>query len=75
MAGGAGETPAPGGGEREDARYIRRAGAGLSRDGGEGQLTDELIGSVVAAVGWPARRAVVGALAERKEDIAVGERA
>src|SRR5580704_19133284 len=32
-------------------RYVRAAvAAGLSRDGGEGQLTDELIGQVVSVV-------------------------
>src|SRR5579863_6396109 len=56
------------------ARYIRAAQeAGLARCGGEGQLTDELLGQVVAAV-RPARPAGHGAawelLAERKEEIA-----
>ncbi len=38
-------------------RYVEAAqGAGLRRDGGEGQLTDELVGAVVAAV-RPARPA------------------
>src|SRR5713101_5248301 len=38
-------------------RYIRAAQeAGLARDGGEGQLTDELLGQVAAAV-RPARPA------------------
>ena len=55
-------------------RYIAAAqAAGLSRDGGEGQLTDELIGVVVAAV-RPARPAGHGEswqlLEQRKEDIA-----
>ncbi len=54
-------------------RYIAAAqAAGLSRDGGEGQLTDELIGVVVAAV-RPARPAGHGEswqlLGQRKEDI------
>jgi transposase len=54
-------------------RYIAAAQeAGLSRDGGEGQLTDELIGMVVAAV-RPARPAGHGEswqlLEQRKEDI------
>jgi transposase len=56
------------------ARYIRAAqGAGLARGGGEGQLTDELLGVVVGAV-RPARPAGHGAswelLAGRKEEIA-----
>src|SRR5579859_4310627 len=56
------------------ARYIRAAQeAGLARGGGEGQLTDELLGVVVGAV-RPARPAGHGAswelLAERKEEIA-----
>jgi transposase len=55
------------------ARYIRAAQeAGLSRDSGEGQLTDELIGVVVGAV-RPARPAGHGssreALAARKDEI------
>lgn len=56
------------------ARYIRAAQeAGLARDGGEGQLTDELLGLVVAAV-RPARPAGRGhsweRLGQRKEEIA-----
>jgi len=56
------------------ARYIRAAQeAGLARDGGEAQLTDDLIGVVVAAV-RPARPAGHGqswdALAPRKDEIA-----
>jgi transposase len=56
------------------ARYIRAAQeAGLARGGGEGQLTDELLGVVVGAV-RPARPAGHGAswelLAGRKEEIA-----
>ena len=56
------------------ARYIRAAQeAGLARDGGEGQLTDGLLGQVVAVV-RPARPAGHGssweALAGRKEEIA-----
>src|SRR6266702_7016623 len=56
------------------ARYIRAAQeAGLARDGGEAQLTDDLIGLVVAAV-RPARPAGHGqsweALAPRKGEIA-----
>jgi transposase len=56
------------------ARYIRAGQeAGLARDGGEGQLTDELLGVVVGAV-RPARSAGHGAswelLAGRKEEIA-----
>ena len=56
------------------ARYIRAAQeAGLARSGGEGQLTDELLGVVVGAV-RPARPAGHGAawelLAGRKEEIA-----
>lgn len=56
------------------ARYIRAAQeAGLSRDSGEGRLTDELIGVVVGAV-RPARPAGHGSswevLAGRKEEIA-----
>jgi hypothetical protein len=44
------------------ARYIRAAQeAGLARDGGEAQLTDGLIGLVVAAV-RPARRRASGKL-------------
>jgi len=55
-------------------RYIAAAQeAGLSRDGGEGQLTDELVGMVVAAV-RPVRPAGHGEswqlLEQRKEDIA-----
>jgi transposase len=55
------------------ARYVRAAQeAGLSRDGGEGQLTDELTGLVVGAV-RPARPAGHGssweALAARKDEI------
>jgi hypothetical protein len=54
-------------------RYIAAAQeAGLSREGGEGQLTDELIGMVVAAV-RPARPAGHGQpwqlLEQRKEEI------
>jgi transposase len=54
-------------------RYIAAAQeAGLARDGGEGQLTDELIGMVVAAV-RPARPAGHGEswqlLGQRKEEI------
>jgi hypothetical protein len=56
------------------ARYIRAAQeAGLARDGGEAQLTDELLGVVVAAV-RPARPPGHGAsweaLAPRKDEIA-----
>ncbi|WP_218922822.1 hypothetical protein, partial [Acetobacter fabarum] len=56
------------------ARYIRAAQeAGLSRDSGEGRLTDELIGVVVVAV-RPARPAGHGssweALAARECEIA-----
>jgi transposase len=56
------------------ARYIRAAQeAGLDRGGGEGQLTDELIGLVVSAV-RPARPAGHGqsweALTARRDDIA-----
>jgi len=56
------------------ARYIRAAQeAGLARDGGEAQLTDDLIGMVAAAV-RPARPAGHGqsweALASRKDEIA-----
>jgi transposase len=56
------------------ARYIRAAQeAGLARDGGEGQLTDGLIGQVVGAV-RPARPAGHGEswelLAARKDAIA-----
>jgi hypothetical protein len=56
------------------ARYIRAAQeAGLARAGGEGQLTDDLLGVVVAAV-RPARPAGHGAswelLEGRKEEIA-----
>ena len=60
------------------ARYIRAAQeAGLSRDSGEGRLTDELIGVVVGAV-RPARPAGHGssweALAAREgRDHRVGE--
>jgi len=61
---GAGKRPAA---RRADvdvktaARYIRAAqAAGLVRDGGESQLTDELLGVVVAAV-RPARPAGHGA--------------
>lgn len=55
------------------ARYIRAAQeAGLARDGGQGQLTDELLGMVVAAV-RPARPAGHGEswqlLEQRKDDI------
>jgi transposase len=56
------------------ARYIRAAQeAGLARYGGEGQLTDELLGQVVAAV-RPARPAGHGSswetLTARKDEIA-----
>jgi hypothetical protein len=56
------------------ARYIRAAQeAGLARGGGEGQLTDDLIGLVVAAV-RPARPAGHGEswelLAARRDEIA-----
>jgi transposase len=56
------------------ARYIRAAQeAGLARGGGEGQLTDELLGMVVAAV-RPARPAGHGtsweALMLRKDEVA-----
>lgn len=75
--GGAGKRPAA---RRADVdvktalRYIKAAqAAGLVRDGGESQLTDELLGAVVAAV-RPARPAGHGAswemLAARKDDIA-----
>lgn len=55
-------------------RYIRAAQeAGLARDGGESQLTDDLLGQVVASV-RPARPAGHGAsweaLAARKGDVA-----
>ncbi len=55
-------------------RYIAAAQeAGLSRDGGEGQLTDELVGMVVAAV-RPVRPAGHGEswelLGQRKDEIA-----
>jgi transposase len=55
------------------ARYIRAAQeAGLARDGGQGQLTDELLGMVVAAV-RPARPAGHGEswqlLEQRKDDV------
>jgi hypothetical protein len=55
-------------------RYIAAAQeAGLARDGGDAQLTDELLGQVVAAV-RPSRPAGHGAsweaLAGRKEDVA-----
>src|SRR5215469_2171002 len=54
-------------------RYIAAAQeAGLSREGGEGQLTDELLGMVVAAV-RPARPAGRGesweSLAARKDEV------
>jgi transposase len=56
------------------ARYIRAAQeAGLARGGGEGQLTDDLLGQVVGAV-RPARPAGHGAswdlLAGRRDEIA-----
>jgi len=74
---GAGKRPAAaraGVNVKTAARYIRAAQeAGLDRGGGEGQLTDELIGSVVGAV-RPARPAGHGSswevLAARKDDIA-----
>jgi transposase len=74
---GAGKRPAAaraGVNVKTAARYIRAAQeAGLSRGGGEGQLTDALIGAVVAAV-RPARPAGHGpsweVLAGRREEIA-----
>jgi hypothetical protein len=56
------------------ARYIRAAqGVGLDRGGGEGQLTDDLIGVVVGAV-RPVRPAGHGsswqALAAQKDEVA-----
>jgi transposase len=74
---GAGKRPAAkraGVNVKTAARYIAAAReAGLARDGDESQLTDELIGQVVAAV-RPARPAGHGAsweaLAGRKEQIA-----
>ena len=64
MAGRGGQAPGgqAGGRGREDRpRYIRAAqAAGLARDGDESQLTDELLGQVVAAV-RPARPAGHGA--------------
>ncbi len=74
--GGAGKRPAAGraGVDVKTAmRYVKAAQAvGLVRDGGESQLTDELIGAVVAAV-RPARPAGHGAsweaLAARGEEI------
>jgi transposase len=73
---GAGKRPAArraGVDVKTAARYIRAAqAAGLARDGDESQLTDELLGVVVAAV-RPARPAGHGAsweaLAERGDDI------
>lgn len=75
--GGEGKRPAARRGQvnvKTAARYIAAAReAGLARDGGEGQLTDELIGMVVAAV-RPARPAGHGQswerLERRKEEIA-----
>ncbi len=75
--GGAGKRPAArraGVDVKTAARYIRAAqAAGLARDGDESQLTDELIGVVVAAV-RPARPAGHGvsweALAGRRDDVA-----
>src|SRR5271165_5128477 len=62
--GGAGKRPAArraGVDVKTAARYIRAAqAAGLARDGDESQLTDELLGQVVAAV-RPARPAGHGA--------------
>jgi transposase len=62
--GGAGKRPAArraGVDVKTAARYIRAAqAAGLARDGGEPQLTDELLGQVVAVV-RPARPAGHGA--------------
>jgi len=74
--GGAGKRPAArraGVDVKTAQRYIRAAqAAGLAREGEESQLTDELLGVVVAAV-RPARPAGHGssweALAERKEEI------
>ncbi|HEY6315162.1 MAG TPA: hypothetical protein VIY52_30765 [Streptosporangiaceae bacterium] len=73
---GAGKRPAArraGVDVKTAARYIRAAqAAGLARDGDEAQLTDELLGVVVAAV-RPARPAGHGTswetLAARKDDI------
>jgi len=73
---GAGKRPAArraGVDVKTAARYIRAAqAAGLARGGDESQLTDELLGAVVAAV-RPARPAGRGpswdALAARKDDI------
>src|SRR4249919_1869600 len=73
---GAGKRPAArraGVNVKTAARYIAAAReAGLARDGDESQLTDELVGLVVAAV-RPARPAGHGAsweaLAGRKEQI------
>jgi len=73
---GAGKRPAAGRAGvdvKTAARYIKAAQAGgLARDGDESQLTDELLGAVVAAV-RPARPAGHGAswetLAERRDDI------
>jgi hypothetical protein len=62
--GGSGKRPAArraGVDVKTAARYIRAAqDAGLARDGGESQLSDELLGKVVAAV-RPARPAGHGA--------------
>src|SRR5579859_7112213 len=74
--GGAGKRPAArraGVDVKTAARYIGAAqAAGLARDGDESQLSDELLGQVVAAV-RPARPAGHGAswevLAGRKDDI------
>ena len=73
---GAGKRPAArraGVDVKTAARYIRAAqAAGLARDGDESQLSDELLGQVVAAV-RPARPAGHGAsweaLAPRKEQV------
>ena len=73
---GAGKRPAArraGVDVKTAARYIRAAqAAGLARDGGESQLTDQLLGQVVAAV-RPARPAGHGpwweALVPREAEI------
>jgi hypothetical protein len=73
---GAGKRPAAiraGVNVKTAAQYIRAAqAAGLARDGGESQLSDELLGVVVAAV-RPVRPAGHGAaweaLAGRKEQV------
>ena len=71
-AGAADGGRAGGGGPKTARRYVEAMAAGLARDGGTGQLTDELVGQVAEAV-RPARPGGHGqpweALEARREEI------